>query len=115
MFLHAHQNKNALRLPPRQHPVLIKECKYNLHQLNCRLPVQEERCGPSGNEMWVEAQMQLAKMPTRHLPTNYPEMVIGRFLLEHIDLMRKLWRRSGGWPPHIFAPAAPSVAVSGIA
>lgn len=58
-------------------------CKFNLHQLVCRLIRQAQRRGHSANftEYWVEVLIQLLKSNTKYRSTTVPEMVISKTVL----------------------------------
>lgn len=60
--------------PPQHYPHL---CKPNLHQLACRLHIQEEQrgCVKQHGELWVEQSMQVAKKKTKYRASAAPEKV----------------------------------------
>lgn len=65
-------------------------CKYNLHQLVCRLVRQAQLRGHSSNymELWGENYIQYLKSATKYRSTAYPERVIVKTLLVDAELAR---------------------------
>ena len=64
---------------------------YNLHILVCRLPEQEDTCGPASKdiELWVERSIQRLKKSTKYRTTEYPEKIaVKRIIME--QQMQKL-------------------------
>lgn len=65
-------------------------CKQNLHQLVCRLHIQEEQRGhvQLENELWVERVCQLVKSRTRNRAVHDPERLAARYCTDAVTSYR---------------------------